>query len=104
MIVTRGDRASLDRVVEKLAATAPTYAEIGATEGTLPEGYHHVSEEIELGRGDGVFERAADGIRAWAAHRGAGLAVHPGDAPREGATVVVTTRRGPLRLGAACRI
>jgi uncharacterized protein (UPF0548 family) len=45
------------------------------------------------------------GIRAWAAHRGAGMTVVPADAPIvEGTTVAVATSLGPLHLLSACRI
>jgi uncharacterized protein (UPF0548 family) len=87
--------------------TAPlTYDEVGATfSAELPDGYHHVRERVVLGLGDEVWERARAGIRAWAAHRGAGITVVPQDAPiHEGITVAVLMSAGPLRVVASCRI
>jgi len=83
-----------------------TYTEVGATFASeLPEGYHHVRERVVLGVGDEMWARACDGIRAWAAHRGAGMTLVPSDAPiTQGTTVAVLTSLGPLRLVTACRI
>jgi uncharacterized protein (UPF0548 family) len=87
--------------------TSPlTYAEVGASfDAEPPAGYHHVRAGTELGTGDAVWTRACAGIRAWAAHRGAGITIAPADAPiEEGTTVAVITAVGPLRVLAACRI
>lgn len=56
-----------------------TYAEVGATAGELPSGYHHVRASRELGSGRAVFEAAAEKVMTWEMHRGAGIRVH--DAP-----------------------
>ena len=95
--------------------TAPlTYEEVGASfDAELPDGYHHVRAAIDLGTRDAsgdaahheVWARACAGIRAWAAHRGAGITVVPADAPiAEGTTVAVIMSSGPLRVLAGCRI
>jgi uncharacterized protein (UPF0548 family) len=87
--------------------TAPlTYEEVGATfSPDLPDGYHHVRETVVLGLGDDVWERARAGLRAWAAHQGAGITVVPQDAPiQAGTTVAVLMAAGPVRVVASCRI
>ncbi len=87
--------------------TAPlTYTEVGASfDAELPTGYHHVRDGIDLGAAPATWERAKAGIRAWAAHRGAGMTVVPADAPiAEGTTVAVLTSLGPLHVLSACRI
>ncbi len=87
--------------------TSPlTYPEVGASfEAELPAGYHHVRAGTALGAGDEVWRRACAGIRAWAAHRRAGITVAPADAPiAEGTTVAVITSAGPLHVLAGCRI
>jgi uncharacterized protein (UPF0548 family) len=87
--------------------TSPlTYSEIGASfDDEMPAGYHHVRAGTTLGTGHAVWERARAGIRAWAAHRGAGMTVAPVDAPIEdGTTVAVITRAGPAVVLASCRI
>jgi uncharacterized protein (UPF0548 family) len=83
-----------------------TYTEVGASfDDALPSGYHHVRDGGVLGRGDLAWERSRAAIRAWAAHRGAGMTIVPEDAPIvEGTTVAVLTSLGPLHVVASCRI
>src|SRR5205814_8790595 len=76
-----------------------------ATRDGMPKGYRHDRRVAVLGQGDGVFERAADGLRRWEAHRGAGMLLRP-DVPelREGATVVQAVTLPVVSAIAACRI
>jgi uncharacterized protein (UPF0548 family) len=60
-----------------LAALPLTYAEVGATAGPLPSGYHHVQKSALIGRGRHRFEEAADEGMRWGMLRGAGLRVEP---------------------------
>ena len=45
-----------------LAGLPLTYAEVGATAGTLPAGYHHVRLSQRIGSGRDRFARAADAV------------------------------------------
>ena len=102
----RPTNSELDRVLEQQVSAAVTYPEIGATvRGSRPEGYRHDSYDIDLGRGDQLFERAVLGLRRWEAHRGAGLIVRP-DSPQlvEGTTVLVILSLPFISAVAACRI
>ena len=58
-----------------LAALSLTYTEVGATQGPLPAGYHHVQKSAVIGRGRSRFEDAADKGMRWGMLRGAGLRV-----------------------------
>src|SRR5256885_8681604 len=58
-----------------LAALPLTYSEVGATDGPLPAGYHHVQKSAVIGRGRRRFEEAADEGMRWGMLRGAGLRV-----------------------------
>src|SRR5438105_9424018 len=82
-----------------------TSPEVGATAGHLPAGYHAMREALVLGRGQGVFERAAEGIRAWAPQRAAGIDLVP---PRpelvEGESLLLSFRSFPFHVTAACRV
>lgn len=100
------DAEQLGHFLARQRTSPLTYAEVGATfDAELPAGYHHVRERVVLGVGDDTWTRACDGIRAWAAHRRAGMTIVPGDAPiAEDTTVAVVTSLGPLRVLAACRI
>jgi uncharacterized protein (UPF0548 family) len=84
-----------------LAALSLTYAELGATAGTLPAGYHHVRKSAVIGRGRPRFEAAADQGMRWGMLRGAGLRV---EATTEIAAVgsEVIVHLGPI--GAPCRV
>jgi uncharacterized protein (UPF0548 family) len=80
-----------------------TYAEIGATAGELPAGYHHVRAERVVGRGREAFERAADDLLAGRVQRRAGASVRLSETPlREGTHVQMQLRLGPLRFDIPC--
>jgi uncharacterized protein (UPF0548 family) len=102
----RPDDKHLSHFLARERTSPLTYTEVGATfDPQLPAGYHHVRAATELGAGDDTWARAQDGIRTWAAHRGAGMTVVPADAPiTEGTTVAVLTSLGPLHVLSACRI
>ncbi|NRQ50662.1 DUF1990 domain-containing protein [Aeromicrobium stalagmiti] len=50
-----------------------TYAEVGATEGVLPDGFHHLQESREIGHGRAAFESASATLLTWGMHRRAGV-------------------------------
>jgi uncharacterized protein (UPF0548 family) len=101
-------RPSPRRLDDLLAAERdqpPSYPEIGATRGELPYGYRHDHHRVALGSGGEVFERAADGLRRWQAHLGAGAEIWPaGVTVAPGADVLVILRIGPAYAVAPCRI
>lgn len=83
-----------------------TYDHVGATrEGGQPPAYRHGLWELDLGVGDAIFGRAREGVRCWAAHRGAGVEVSPtGVPPFPGETVVLVVPLAGLHVLAACRV
>lgn len=84
-----------------LAAKPLTYAEIGATAGVMPAGYHHLRKSAVIGRGRARFEEAAaEGMR-WGMLRGAGLRVQP-TMPVAAAGAEVLVHLGPV--AAPCRV
>lgn len=84
-----------------LAAKPLTYAEIGATAGVMPAGYHHLRKSAVIGRGRVRFEEAAaEGMR-WGMLRGAGLRVQP-TMPVAAAGAEVLVHLGPV--AAPCRV
>ena len=64
--IRRPKPTRLAQLLDEQRSASLSYPEVGATAGHLPSGYHTVREALVLGRGQGVFERAAEGIRAWA--------------------------------------
>jgi len=84
-----------------LAALPLTYAEVGATAGALPAGYHHVQKSAVIGHGRQRFEEAASAGMRWGMLRGAGVNVEACAAVAAvGAEVIV--HLGPVR--APCRV
>jgi uncharacterized protein (UPF0548 family) len=78
-----------------------TYSEVGATAGTLPVGYDHLSLAAQIGTGPQRFDQAADAVMHWGMQRGAGLRVRASsDVVTVGAVVVV----GLAFLRAPCRV
>ena len=87
-----------------LAGLALTYAEVGATSGTLPPGYHHLDVSQVVGRGRDWFDVAAARVLTWEVQRRAGLSV---DASREvalGTRAVLRMRVGPVPVRAPVEV
>jgi NADH dehydrogenase len=105
-IVRPASPTSMTRLLSAAETADPTYPERGATlTGEQPEGYHHLSATIVIGRGPQVFARASQGLHTWRAHRFNGVRVFPADAPvQAGATVVVTLGARIGAIAAPCRI
>jgi uncharacterized protein (UPF0548 family) len=78
-----------------------TYAEVGATVGPLPPGYHHVHESAVIGHGRTRFDEAAASVMRWGMLRGAGARVEATSATAVvGSEVIVAL--GPIRV--PCRV
>jgi len=96
---------TLERLLTEQQRASLSYPEVGATANALPPGYSHDRYEVKVGVGEVSFQRAADGLRNWKAHRGAGVAVYPSGAPlAKGTTVVLVIGIAMVRAIAACRI
>lgn len=87
--------------LSELAALPLTYAEVGATAGPLPAGYHHVQKSAVIGTGRARFEEAAAAGMRWGMLRGAGVRVEATtEVAQVGAEAIV--HLGPVR--APCRV
>ena len=84
-----------------LAGRPLTYAEVGATAGRLPEGYHHVRLSSPIGTGRSRFEQAAAAVMRYGMLRGAGLRVAATTEVAEVGTEVLG-KLGPF--AAPCRV
>lgn len=87
--------------VSKYTAASFNYADVGATSGRLPTGYHHVEKSRVIGSGVEDFVAAADALMRWDMHRGTGLKVHSSNDNAVPDAVVVLTL-GPVRI--PCRV
>ncbi|OZD77807.1 DUF1990 domain-containing protein [Rhodococcus sp. 05-339-2] len=87
--------------VSKYRAAPFNYADVGATSGRLPAGYHHVETSRVIGSGVEDFVAAADALMRWDMHRGAGLKVHS-SVDHAVPDAVVVLGLGPVRI--PCRV
>jgi uncharacterized protein (UPF0548 family) len=95
----------LAHVVSSQAACALSYAEHGATDGSLPAGYRHDRWEIDLCSFDeATFERLGVAVWQWQVQRGAGLMVYPADPVRPDLTVALCVRLPGAYVAAAARV
>ncbi|MUL80172.1 DUF1990 family protein [Mycolicibacterium sp. CBMA 226] len=84
-----------------LADLTFTYPDVGATAGTLPDGYHHAHDSCQIGSGRTRFNSAGDAVLRWGMQRGVGMRV-------EATTVTAATgtdmlgRLGPVQV--PCRV
>jgi uncharacterized protein (UPF0548 family) len=104
--IRRPSPSEIGRLLAEAREGAPTYPEVGATrDANLPSGYRHDFYEHRLGRGEAVFGRAVEALRAWRAQSGAGAHVlPPGARVDEGSTAVLLLRVGGLWTTLPCRV
>jgi uncharacterized protein (UPF0548 family) len=87
-----------------LAGLPLSYAEVGATGGALPDGYHHLDVTRVVGQGRDWFDVAAARVLTWQVQRRAGVRV---DAEREvalGVRAVLGLGVGPLLVRAPVEV
>jgi uncharacterized protein (UPF0548 family) len=88
------------------SATPPfTYAEVGATRGDFPPGYHHLRLRRRIGSGRPVFESAGAQILAYRMQHGTGI-FHRASTPtaEPGTALTVRLSLGPIGIVAPCRV
>lgn len=101
LFLRRPDERTLERVLDEEQERALTYRELG----DAPHGFRRDEHRRDLGRGDDVFARACDGLRAWEPHRHARVALTPSTPElRAGTTLLVRLRVGLVHVVGACRI
>jgi uncharacterized protein (UPF0548 family) len=97
----RPDERALERVLDEEQERALTYRELG----DAPSGFRRDEYRRDLGNGEDVFARACDGLRVWAPHRHAGVALTPSCPElRAGTTLLVRLRVGPVHVVGGCRV
>jgi uncharacterized protein (UPF0548 family) len=101
----RPSATELARVAARQADCELTYAEHGATGGTMPAGYRHDQWETDLGRYDEpTFDRLGDAVCQWQVQRGAGVMICPPDPVQAGLTFALCLRVGRAYVTAAGRV
>jgi uncharacterized protein (UPF0548 family) len=107
--ILRAGPPSDHRLASALASVAGrplTYGGVGCSLGRAPADGGLVDRSwstVLLGPSD-RFERAAEGLRRWQAHRGARLRVLADGPPATGQEVAVGIPLGPAHLVATCRV
>lgn len=87
--------------VSRYRTASFNYADVGATRGAAPAGYHHLERSRIIGSGLEDFVAAADVLMQWDMHRRVGMKVHStADSAVPDAVVVLTL--GPIRI--PCRV
>ncbi|WP_330249365.1 DUF1990 domain-containing protein [Nocardia sp. NBC_00565] len=82
-----------------------TYAEVGATKGELPAGYHRFRLRRRIGYGRVLFERSGAEILAYRMQKGTGI-FQQADTPvaEPGTGLTVRLGVGPVGITAPCRV
>jgi uncharacterized protein (UPF0548 family) len=97
--------AALARLVDQQSHLPLTYPELGATARTMPPGYRHGHWETGLGEfSQERFDRLADALFSWQAHRGSGMTIYPGEPARPGLTFALSFRLPAGWVAAAGRV
>lgn len=102
----RPSAEDLARLLAGAKAADLSYAEVGATRGSsLPAGYRLDRYELQLGSDETAFDRAAEALRGWKAHLGAGVEIFP-EGVRLAAddTVLLIVKAAGLWAVAPCRV
>ncbi|MEM8904134.1 MAG: DUF1990 domain-containing protein [Actinomycetota bacterium] len=101
----RPSTEQLEQLLSEQDGLDVTYAEVGATLGPPPAGYHHLRAERTLGADAGDFRRGADAIRDWAAHRAMSMLLAPSTPTLdEGSTMAFALPLAGAWVSGACRI
>ena len=95
----------LSRIVSEQERCQLTYPEHGATDGTMPAGYHHDRWEADLGSFEQArFDHLAAALYRWQAQLGAGLTIFPAEPVRPGLTFAFAFRLPAASVVAAGRV
>ena len=82
-----------------------TYADVGATAGQLPLGYHHQMLSEPIGYGRAQFEAAVRCLMSWEMHARAGLDPQVSDLRvQRGSVAVLRLHVGPVNLHVPVRV
>jgi uncharacterized protein (UPF0548 family) len=106
MRLSQPDTAAITRFLQQEAGAPFTYTAVGASRTRTPvPGFTHDHNEIRLGEGAAVFQKAADAIRRWDMFPGGWAYIGPGTPPvRTGEEVVMVARVLGLWWLNSCRI
>ena len=101
----RPSDAAIRTFIAAQAAEPFSYADVGATSGTVPAGYAVNHHRVCLGVGRQAFERAVDALQRWHMFAIEGVELCWPDTPQQpGSTVAILAGGGPFWSLNACRV
>src|SRR4051812_11687578 len=103
--LTEPSESDVARFITNQANSPFSYAEVGATGSTPPAGYTVDHNQIQLGQGVEVYQRAIEALKQWRQFELGWVAVTPlGVTLETGAIVAVKARACGLWSLNACRV
>jgi uncharacterized protein (UPF0548 family) len=103
--LTAPSDVDIRRFISKVKDTGFSYPEVGASATAVPTGYNVDHNRIQLGSGEGTWQRAAEAIRAWRMFSMPWVNLHFASAPIQvGTDVAVSLHHLGFFSLNACRI
>jgi len=103
--LTAPSEDEIRRFISKQSDSGYSYPDVGASATTVPTGYNVDHNRVQLGRGEGTWQRAAEAIRAWRMFSMPWVSLHWPSAPIQvGTDVAVSMRHFGFYSLNACRI
>ena len=103
--LTAPSEDEIRRFISKQRDSGFSYPQVGASASTLPAGYNVDHNRVQLGRGEGTWQRATEAIRGWRMFSMPWVNLHWASAPIQvGTDVAVSVRYFGLYSLNACRI
>ena len=103
--LTAPSEDEIRRFISKQRDSGFSYMQVGASASTLPAGYNVDHNRVQLGSGEGTWQRATEAIRGWRMFSMPWVNLHWASAPIEvGTDVAVSVRHFGFYSLNACRI
>jgi uncharacterized protein (UPF0548 family) len=103
--LTAPSEDEIRRFISKQSDSGFSYPEVGASATAVPTGYNVDHHRIQLGSGEGTWQRAAEAIREWRMFRMPWVNLHWASVPIQvGTDVAVSVRHFGFYSLNACRI
>jgi uncharacterized protein (UPF0548 family) len=103
--LTAPSEVEIRRFISKQRDSGFSYPQVGASASTLPAGYNVDHNRVQLGRGEGTWQRATEAIRGWRMFSMPWVNLHWASAPIQvGTDVAVSVRHFGFYSLNACRI
>ena len=103
--LTAPSEDEIRRFISKQSDSGFSYPDVGASATAVPTGYNVDHNRVQLGKGEGTWQRAAEAIRGWRMFSMPWVSLHWTSAPiKVGTDVAVSVRHFGFYSLNACRI